>query len=186
MKPVECYITPEGEISIRPAGGVERQLKESDTAFIQEILAYLKEFYPDAFDALMEIYAKSAANRRYRDFLAVRRLLKCNFSLYDNSIDIDERMKFKFEFVGCPLRGECKYDRTVCFPAFNSKLSERETAVMRMLYDGKTDAEAAEELFISINTVNSHRKNSFRKLEIHSMPEFMRYAQSTGLFNGKR
>jgi DNA-binding CsgD family transcriptional regulator len=134
----------------------------------------------------MEIYAKSAANKRYRDFLVVRRFLKCNFSLYDDSIDIDERMKFRFEFVGCPLRGECKYDRIVCFPAFNSRLSERETTVMRMLYEGKTDAEVAEALFISINTVNNHRKNSFRKLEIHSMAEFMRYVQHTGLFNGKQ
>ncbi len=32
-----------------------------------------------------------------------------------------------------------------------------------MLYDGKNDSEIAEKLFISLNTVNNHRKNSFPK-----------------------
>jgi DNA-binding CsgD family transcriptional regulator len=182
MKPVEFYITPEGEITIRPLNETERQLKETDTDFIQEILDALMEFYPDAYTALMEIYSKSSANKRYRDFLAVRRFIKCNFALYDSTIDIDEKLNFKFEFVGCPLRGECKYDKIICFPKFNSKLSDRELEVMKMLYEGVTDSDIADKLFISLNTVNNHRKNSFRKLGIHSMPEFMRYAIANNLF----
>ena len=183
MKAVECYITPEGEVNVRPINEAERQLCESDTDFIQEILEHLKDFYPETHDALMDIYSKSESNKRYRDFLAVRRFIKCNFSLYDNTIDIDEKMNFKFEFVGCPLRGECKYDKVICSPKFNSKLSDRELKVMKLLYEGKTDSEIAERLFISLNTVNNHRKNSFRKLGIHSMPEFMRYAMINNLFN---
>jgi DNA-binding CsgD family transcriptional regulator len=182
MKPVECYITPEGEIIIRPLNESERQLKETDTDFIQDILECLKEFYPETYEALIEIYSKSSANKRYRDFLCVRRFIKCNFSLYDNVIDIDDRMNFKFEFVECPVRGECKFDKIICCPKFNSKLSDREMEVMKMLYNGKTDSEVSDTLFISLNTVNNHRKNSFRKLGIHSMQEFMRYAMTNNLF----
>lgn len=40
----------------------------------------------------------------------------------------------------------------------------------------------AEKLFISLNTVNNHRKNSFRKVGVHSMAEFMRYAMTNNLF----
>ena len=35
MKPIEFYTTPEGEVTMRPLGEAERQLRESDTEFIQ-------------------------------------------------------------------------------------------------------------------------------------------------------
>ena len=167
---------------MRPIGEAERQLKETDTDFIQAFLAILREFYPEAYDALMDIYSKNSNNKRYRDFIAVRRFIKCNFGLYDNMIDVDENWNFNFEFVGCPLRGECKHDKVICAPNFNSKLSDRQIEDMRMLYDGKNDSEIAEKLFISLNTVNNHRKNSFRKVGVHSMAEFMRYAMTNNLF----
>ena len=53
---------------------------------------------------------------------------------------------------------------------------------MKMLYQGKSDSEIAEKLFISLNTVNNHKKNSFKKVGVHSMPEFMRYAMEKRLF----
>lgn len=136
MKAIEFYTTPEGEVTMRPIGEAERQLKETDTDFIQAFLAILREFYPEAYDALMDIYSKNSNNKRYRDFIAVRRFIKCNFGLYDNMIDVDENWNFNFEFVGCPLRGECKHDKVICAPKFNSKLSDRQIEVMRMLYDG--------------------------------------------------
>lgn len=182
MKAIEFYTTPEGEVTMCPIGEAERQLKETDTDFIQAFLAILREFYPEAYDALMDIYSKNSNNKRYRDFIAVRRFIKCNFGLYDNMIDVDENWNFNFEFVGCPLHGECKHDKVICAPKFNSKLSDRQIEVMRMLYDGKNDSEIAEKLFISLNTVNNHRKNSFRKVGVHSMAEFMRYAMTNNLF----
>lgn len=101
MKAIEFYTTPEGEVTMRPIGEAERQLKETDTDFIQAFLAILREFYPEAYDALMDIYSKNSNNKRYRDFIAVRRFIKCNFGLYDNMIDVDENWNFNFEFVGC-------------------------------------------------------------------------------------
>ncbi len=183
MKPIEFYTTPEGEVTIREAGKPERNLKESDTDFIQKFLEVLEEFYPEAYKALRELYARYDGNRLYRDFLAVRRFIKCNFGLYDNRIDVDENWNFHFEFVGCPLRGECKHFNVICSPKFNSTLSQAEERVMKLLYRGKTDEEAAELLYISIYTVRNHRKNAFRKLSIHSMSEFMRYASDKGMFN---
>jgi DNA-binding CsgD family transcriptional regulator len=111
-----------------------------------------------------------------------RRLIKCNFGGYDNVLDIDHLGRMNFEFVGCPLRGECKYDQLICSPKFNTKLSQRELEVMKMLYEGQPDELVSEQLFISINTVNNHRKNSFKKLEIHSMADFIRYAKDNNLF----
>lgn len=185
MRAIEFYTTPEGEVTIKEQDQGERTLKESDTEFIQRFLEVLEEFYTEAYTALRNYYAKYNGNKRYRDFLAVRRFIKCNFGLYDNMIDIDENWNFRFEFVGCPLRGECKGFNVICNPKFNSTLSDSQLRVMELCYRGKKDEEIAEMLFISTHTVRNHRKNSFRKLSIHSMSEFMRYANDKNLFKSE-
>lgn len=182
MRAIEFYTTPEGEVTIREQGMPERNLKESDTDFIQRFLEVLEEFYPEAYTALRKCYARFDGNKRYRDFLAVRRFIKCNFGLYDNMVDVDENWNFHFEFVGCPLRGECKFFNIICNPKFNSSLSDAQLQVMELCYYGKKDEEIAEALFISSHTVKNHRKNVFRKLSIHSMAEFLRYANEKNLF----
>ena len=99
MRAIEFYTTPSGEVTIKEQGQPERQLKESDTDFIQSFLEILEEFYTEAYAALRKYYARYDGNKCYRDFLAVRRFIKCNFGLYDNMIDVDENWNFKFEFV---------------------------------------------------------------------------------------
>ena len=46
MRAIEFYTTPSGEVTIKEQGQPERQLKESDTDFIQSFLEILEEFYP--------------------------------------------------------------------------------------------------------------------------------------------
>lgn len=182
MRPIEFYTTPEGEVTIREEGKAERTLKESDIDFIEAFLSTLEEYYPKAYAALRETYARYDGNKMYRDFLAVRRFIKCNFGLYDNRIDVDENWNFNFEFVGCPLRGECKFFNVICNPKFDSTLSDSQLRVMKECYHGLTDDEIADKLFLSIHTVKNHRKHVFRKLSIHSMAEFQRYAREKNLF----
>lgn len=182
MRPIEFYTTPEGEVTIREQGQPERQLKESDTDFIQTFLEVLEEFYPEAYSELRKTYSKYDGNRIYRDFLAVRRFIKCNFGLYDNEVDVDANWNFRFEFVSCPLRGECKGFKKICQPVFNSRLSARQLEIMKLCYEGMSDDEIADKMFLSTHTVNSHRRNSFRKLGVHSMSEFNRFAAEKGLF----
>ena len=74
MHAIEFYTTPSGEVIIKEQGQPERQLKESDTDFIQRFLEVLEEFYPEAYTALRKYYARYDGNKCYRDFLAVRRL----------------------------------------------------------------------------------------------------------------
>lgn len=166
MRPIEFYTTPEGEVTLREAGMAERQLTESDTEFVQSFLSVLREFYPDAHKALMELYSKSAANKQYRDYMAVRRFIKCNFGVYDNTIDVDANWGFNFEFVSCPLRGECKWDGVLCQPKFDSKLSNRQLEVMELCYNGVSDEEIAERLFLSLQTIKYHKKGGVQKTGI--------------------
>ena len=181
MKSIEFYNTPEGEVMIKPTGEPERLLQKSDEAFIHKFLSVIREFYSAAYNALMDNY-NAIEDKKYKDFISVRRFIKCNLGAYDNMIDLDEEWNFQFEFVGCPLRGECKFDQIICSPKFDTKLSERQLEVMELICEGFTDSQVADRLFISLNTVNNHRKNSLKKLGMHSTKEFVLYANKYKIF----
>ncbi len=55
-------------------------------------------------------------------------------------------------------------------------LSEREKEVVVCVVKGMTNKEIAEHLFLSIHTVNTHRKNISKKLQIHSASGLTIYA----------
>ncbi len=57
-----------------------------------------------------------------------------------------------------------------------SELSDRETEVLRQLAEGKTTQQIADSLFVSIHTINSHRKNIMKKLGFKSPVEMIVYA----------
>jgi ATP/maltotriose-dependent transcriptional regulator MalT len=62
-----------------------------------------------------------------------------------------------------------------------STLSERELEVLALLAKGKTNAEAAEALYISVGTVKSHSANIYRKLEAKNRTEAVARARALGL-----
>ncbi len=63
------------------------------------------------------------------------------------------------------------------------KLTAREQEIMRMLAEGASKGEIAGRLCISIKTVENHRTNIMRKLNIHSAMELVRYAARLGLID---
>jgi regulator of cell morphogenesis and NO signaling len=58
----------------------------------------------------------------------------------------------------------------------NETLSDREKDVIVSLVQGMTNKEIAEHLFISVNTVITHRRNIAKKLQIHSPAGLTIYA----------
>lgn len=46
-------------------------------------------------------------------------------------------------------------------------VSERENQIISLVQEGNSDQEIADILFISYNTVRTHKKNIFKKLEVH-------------------
>jgi two-component system, NarL family, response regulator NreC len=63
-------------------------------------------------------------------------------------------------------------------------LSERETEVLRMIALGHTNSEIAEQLFLSVRTVESHRAHIQQKLGLNARSELVRYALDRGLLTG--
>lgn len=61
------------------------------------------------------------------------------------------------------------------------QLGKRETEVLLLIAEGKTSQEIAGELHIAVGTVDVHRRNMMRKLNLHSAMELTKYAIREGL-----
>ncbi len=55
-------------------------------------------------------------------------------------------------------------------------LSTREKEILRLIGEGKSSIEISELLFIGKSTVDTHRKNILRKLNIHGKTDLIRFA----------
>ncbi len=60
-------------------------------------------------------------------------------------------------------------------------LTEREREVLQLLANGKTYQEVADALFISVKTVDFHRANLMRKLNLTNRTELVQFAIKRGL-----
>ncbi len=93
-------------------------------------------------------------------------------SLFDDVIyinDEDEKIFHKLEKI--VDAGNIQIDEDE-----NASLSQRELDVLRLVALGKSNRDIADELFISIHTVISHRKNITTKLGIKSVSGLTSYA----------
>jgi DNA-binding NarL/FixJ family response regulator len=98
------------------------------------------------------------------------------------------------------LKGEYYLDSSVShqvveklmkFPVKDAKITDadygsltpREQEVMRLLAEGSSPKEIADKLCISPKTVENHRANIMKKLDIHSTMELVRYAARLGLID---
>jgi two-component system response regulator NreC len=65
-------------------------------------------------------------------------------------------------------------------------LSEREVEVLRLIALGHTNAEIAEQLFLSVRTVETHRSHIQQKLRLSTRAELVGYALERGLIDPGR
>lgn len=86
--------------------------------------------------------------------------------------------------------GETFFDPNVAFNFMNSYINEnvtigksekvvlsrREKEILQLISQGKTSKEIAEDLFIAKGTVDVHRKNMIRKLDLANGNELVKYA----------
>jgi two-component system response regulator NreC len=66
-------------------------------------------------------------------------------------------------------------------PSAPDDLSEREVDVLRLIALGHTNAEIAQQLYLSVRTVETHRAHIQQKLRLSSRAELVRYALERGL-----
>jgi DNA-binding NarL/FixJ family response regulator len=66
-------------------------------------------------------------------------------------------------------------------PGYPDGLSAREMEVLRLLADGKSNQQIADDLVISLNTVFRHVSNIFGKIGVTNRAEATAYAHRQGL-----
>jgi DNA-binding CsgD family transcriptional regulator len=94
--------------------------------------------------------------------------------------------------IALPFRGRLKNHRTgelFYFPPEEdpgrsmSSLTNREKEILDLIARGLISKEIADKLYISVNTVNTHRQRIIEKLNVSNTYEAIRYAHDRGLFS---
>lgn len=62
-------------------------------------------------------------------------------------------------------------------------LTRREREIIKLIAEGHRSKDIAEQLSISIKTVEKHRSNLMKKLDLHSVSSLTNYAIQNGLVN---
>ncbi len=79
---------------------------------------------------------------------------------------------------------EILLNRQIHQDELTSALTATEVEIVRCIAQGKTTKEIASERFSSIHTINTHRKNIFRKLHVNTAYEAIKVALRAGLIDG--
>lgn len=110
--------------------------------------------------------------------------LNCNITdtsilqAYDESITLYEdveSLQQKILRVAIPADTDDEDEKNLPLQE-TEQLSQREKEIVICVVKGMTNKEIADRLFLSIHTVNTHRRNIARKLEIHSAAGLTIYA----------
>lgn len=176
LQNIEFYNTPEGDVMMKELGQPAVVLKDTNRPTIEYMLAIIRDRYPKAHARLMKIYSSCTMNRWHYEFRVVHRFIRCNFGEYDQyNLDINKDGQFVFEEVKCPLRGECEHENVICRPELDTKLTDREMDVFRLIAANSQTDDIAAELHISPCTVNRHRENIKAKIKVRNVGELVSY-----------
>ncbi|HXW91553.1 MAG TPA: response regulator transcription factor [Terriglobales bacterium] len=72
---------------------------------------------------------------------------------------------------------------TFSLSRFRSRLTSREREVVQLIAESKSTKEVAVALGLSVKTVETHRSNIMRKLELHSVSDLVLYAVRNNIVN---
>ena len=179
---LEFYNTTDGAVMGKPVGKPAFELEERHRDTVAEMLATIRHRYPKAHAALMELYSRSTMNRTWYEYRVVHRFIRCNFGEYDQlRLDIDRRGQLQLEEVHCPLRGECQHEGVICKPELDTRLTEREMEVFRLIVQNLTTEDIAQELCISPCTVARHRENIKAKIGAKNVAALVDYWHRSGM-----
>ncbi|MDR0430184.1 MAG: response regulator transcription factor [Tannerellaceae bacterium] len=197
------FITSEGISALLKKAGMETIFRVETTNELQEKLAT----HPDAlvvidytlfnFVSMQQMLnLKTAAKESY--WLLFSDELSEHFLRYvlvsDPTISVVMKQDSREEIINalqnmahhipyiCSSAREILDDKPVANAAQVS-LTASEKMILHEIALGKTTKEIAYEKNVSFHTVNSHRKNIFRKLGVNNLHEAIRYAIRAGIFN---
>ncbi len=138
----------------------------------------IKKKFPHIHVLAMTMFDQPDAIKQMLDAGAIGYILK------------NSGIKMLSKAIATVAKGETFFDPNVAFNFMNNYidenvtigksdkivLSNREKEILNLIANGKTSKEISETLFIAKTTVDTHRKNMIRKLELSSGSELIKYA----------
>lgn len=143
-----------------------------------EATKIIKQKFPHVHVLAMTMFDQPDAIRQMLDAGATGYILK------------NSGVKMLSKAIVAVANGETFFDPNVAFNFMNNYieenvtigktnkviLSNREKEILQLIANGKTSKEISESLFIAKTTVDTHRKNMIRKLNLSSGSELIKYA----------
>ena len=126
-------------------------------------------------------HTKVLAFTMFEQIEAVKQMLAAGASGY---ILKNSPLKNVLNAIRSVAKGDTYFDGDINVAALNQdadvaekgKLTKRQKEILHLIADGKTSREIADQLFIGVYTVDTHRKNIIRILGLRGRGELMRYA----------
>lgn len=130
-------------------------------------LNYIKSNFPDLPVLVISMHNKLSVIRKCKELDIEGYILKDDYQIIK-------------EVVVKLMNGDYYYSEKVLetLNILNIKeklLTPKEEDIVKFLSEGKSNQEIADELFISYNTIKTHRKNISRKLGLNSVAEIVKY-----------
>jgi DNA-binding CsgD family transcriptional regulator len=102
------------------------------------------------------------------------------------AMTVEQAVQYAFVTAGVASHPPSSNQSTQAQPARRdtsslSELTDREQEVLRLVARGMTDAQVAEQLVLSVRTINSHLRSIFNKLGVNTRTAASRYAVEHGL-----
>ena len=143
------------------------------------ILKEVKQLFPTIKVIILTMYNKASIIKKVRQFHADGFLLK-NCSSNELLNALDTVFKSKGFFVGKGLK-----IKTIETDGFleKIKLTRREKEIVLELVAGNSVPKIAKTLFISTYTVETHKKNIYKKLNIHNSIDLVNLVNEKKLFS---
>ncbi len=85
------------------------------------------------------------------------------------------------EISGTVIEGYLEGKKSLKIPSAWEALTKREREILKLIGEGHRNKEIADQLYISINTVEKHRSNLMDKLKIHNSAGLIAFAVENGL-----
>jgi len=149
-----------------------------------EATARIKERHPEVVVLIMSMHdndeyvqqvIKAGASGYVLKGVTADDLVRAIKTVHEGASFVDPAIAAKLveDYVRC-VRGDLTSDP-------KEHLTPREHEILKLIAEGNSNHEIATRLFLSKKTVETHRANIMRKLDLHDVTELVKYALRTGI-----
>jgi two-component system, NarL family, nitrate/nitrite response regulator NarL len=152
--------------------------KQDGFVLLEEMKRYLENTFVIILSAYHEKYLIEKAEK-----LGVNAYLKKDTSADEllAVIELDRKSPFYYQKSLYELQNQFIDKDIQTVKKFH--LTRQEKEIIKYVVDGKNSQEIGDTLFISKNTVDTHRRNIYRKLEVDSLGSLIKYAHENNLLD---